>query len=105
MIVFYLILTLFLSGSILSIYKTIGIYRLIKLENFRIEKKSPVIAYTTKELSQLYDQSSSETTNKKIDKLIKLTRAEKRIWIFLLGTFLAYALIAWLLNATLNNNH
>ena len=42
------------------------------------------MGYTTKELSQLFDQSNSIQTSKQIVLLIKLTKLSKRLfWVFI----------------------
>ena len=77
MLVYFIVL--FVIGWSINILT----YRLIKKNNFRIEKTSYGMGYTVKELFQLYGQSNSFQTSKQITILIKLTRWSKILfWIY-----------------------
>jgi hypothetical protein len=75
MIFLYFMIAYFIVLFILGWTLSFMTYRLMKRNNFKIEKKSYKFGYTIKELSQLYGQSNSRQTSNKIAILIKLTNS------------------------------
>lgn len=88
---------LFFLNTTLSIAYSFWTYRILKVNDFQIERTSIRIAYTTKELSQLFKQTESKKLHTEIRRLILLNKISTWSWWIYLGIFLTIALIAFVL--------
>lgn len=83
MIFLYFIIIFFLTLFFLGMVLNILIYRLIRKNNFVIERSSSRIGFTVKELTQLYTQSNSIETSNRITAIIKLTKVSHLLfWVY-----------------------
>lgn len=80
---------LFFVNIIVGIYRDMMLSKFIKANNLTIKKTSWSMGYKTKELSQLYSQSTSKKTDKMIRKIININNISDWLWI---GWFISFFL-------------
>ncbi len=88
---------LFFLNTALGIVYSIWTHRILKVNGLRIERKSIRMAYTTKELSQLFKQTDSKKLHTEIQRLILLNKISTWSSGIYIAVFLIIALIAYVL--------